>query len=114
MNKHKLLRCHSVPQQRVASRFCIPLQQPVDSRPGSGMWPAVNHVTLKGLHPAISQRTPGLSSQGIFDYQSQIYPHYWLGQWTRSDTVDGSGSWGHEGYPGNWTWAFPALCTHNQ
>ena len=31
---------------------------------------------------------------------------------TSSDTVDGAGSWGHEGLPGNWTWGFPALCTH--
>lgn len=41
-----------------------------------------------------------------------IYPDHWLGQWTSADTVDGAGSWGHAGWPGNWTWAFPALCTH--
>jgi hypothetical protein len=45
-------------------------------------------------------------------WQSTVYPEHWLGQWTSADTVDGAGSWGHEGWPGNWTWAFPALCTH--
>ena len=46
-----------------------------------------------------------------FDWQASVYPDHWLGQWTMADTVDGAGSWGHDGLPGNWT-LLPGLCTH--
>jgi hypothetical protein len=50
-------------------------------------------------------------TRNSFDFQTQIYPEQWLGQWTRSDTVDGAGSWGHEGMPGNWTWSCEYITT---
>jgi hypothetical protein len=84
-----------------------------DPRPGSGAWPAVNHVTLMGL--ASRNYTAAAWSEftrNSLDFQSKTFPEHWLGQWTMADTVDGAGSWNHSGMPGNWTWSFPALCTH--
>ena len=74
-----------------------------DPRPGSGMWPAVNHVTLMGL--AMRNRTDEAWTEwkrNSLDWQASVNPDQWLGQWTSSDTVDGAGSWGHAGWPGNW------------
>tara|TARA_B110000208_G_scaffold46860_1_gene62157 strand:- start:269 stop:3316 length:3048 start_codon:yes stop_codon:yes gene_type:complete len=84
-----------------------------DPRPGSGMWPAVNHVTLMGL-AAVNRSEDAWTEflRNSLHWQSSVYPQHWLGQWTSADTVDGAGSWGHAGWPGNWTWGFPALCTH--
>ena len=82
-------------------------------KPGSGSWPAVNHVTVMGLaavnYTAEAWREWQLNS---LHHQASVFPQLWVGQWTGSDTTDGAGSWGHAGWPGNWTWAFPALCTH--
>ena len=75
----------------------------LDPRPGSGMWPAVNHVTLMGL--AMRNRTDEAWTEwrrNSLHWQASVNPDQWLGQWTSSDTVDGAGSWGHAGWPGNW------------
>jgi len=72
-------------------------------RPGSGMWPAVNHVTLMGLAARNYTSAAWVEfERNSLDWQSAVFPQHWLGQWTMADTVDGAGSWGHVGLPGNW------------
>ena len=74
---------------------------------GSGAWPAQNHPMVMGL-AEVGQVDAAWDewTRNSLHRQAGESPSQWLGVWTSSDTMD------RGGLPGNWTWAFPALCTH--
>ena len=76
---------------------------------GSGAWPAQNHPLLMGL--AARAKANDTSAWEEFErnslqHQATMRPDRWIGVWTSADEVR------RDGLPGNWTWPFPALCTH--
>ena len=76
---------------------------------GSGAWPAQNHPMIIGLAArATANATDAWDEfeRNSLQHQAAMRPDRWVGIWTSADEVR------RDGLPGNWTWPFPALCTH--